>query len=300
VAVLLDASHGGDDSDWRDVLAKDAGFAALVAGHRVDAYFFNDLLGPAVALDRPDDERLAGVHFLGKAQLLEALQPLCDSSYDSILVLARGGGFHEAEGTDAGCQGPPVAIVHVDGRIPPYEDALAARVLRGCGIHDTIASALPCLTSPPSAGVERRVSLTTTASLELSSVDAARGRLEPCPADRALCQLLAHEVALARLAATEPVSAMAELHELATSHHVLTPASSLIALVDDGQRRELEDASRKEGAFAPAGVGTEEQLEAPSGQGLLNVQGVPEPETWMLLSVAATVLGLFLWRWRAA
>jgi putative PEP-CTERM system integral membrane protein len=299
VAVLLDASHGGNDSDWLDVLRKDAGFATLVGAHRVDAYFFNDLLGPAVTIDRSDDERLAGVHFLGKAQILEALQPLCDSSYDSILVLARGGGFHEAEAIDTSCEGPPLAIVHVDGRIPPYSDALTARVLRGCGIQDTIASAMRCLAAPPSADVKRTMSLTTTASLEISP-DAARDRFEPCPADRALCQLLARELALAKLAAAAPSVAMPELHELATGYHVLTPTSSLIALVNDGQRQELEDAAMKEGAFAPAGVGTEEQLEAPSGQGLLNVQGVPEPETWALLSVATIVLGSFLWKWRAA
>jgi putative PEP-CTERM system integral membrane protein len=306
IAVMLDASHSSAGWDWRQWLREDAAFGELVRNHSVEAYFFGDALSDPIPVADPDDERLASVLPLGRARTLEALEALCEAGYDSILILSVGRGVGDGSIATT-CPGPPVAIVHADGHIPAYGDALSARVVRGCGVHDSIASALPCLLVPPSDVGGDRALGASGLNLELSAAGDLATKPEQCPSTKPLCQLLAHKVALARGAQADIEAtgvggsgSMTDLHELALRYHVLTPSSSLIALVWEQQRRDLEAASQGQGAFAAHGTGTEEALESPAGQGLLNVRGVPEPETWMLLSVGAVMLALFLWRQRTA
>lgn len=79
------------------------------------------------------------------------------------------------------------------------------------------------------------------------------------------------------------------LHALAKTHAVVTPYSSMIVLVNDAQRRALEEASKDEDRFDREGRSGEEALTAP------NVSGVPEPHEWLLIFIC---LFLMMWVWK--
>ncbi|MCE7938038.1 MAG: PEP-CTERM sorting domain-containing protein [Chloroflexi bacterium CFX6] len=102
--------------------------------------------------------------------------------------------------------------------------------------------------------------------------------------------LAARRVILAALQAAggdvDRLASLDRLHALAVEQSVVTPYSSMIVLVDDVQARRLDELEGKADRFAREveGVG---ETETP-----LAVTGVPEPEAWLLLALAAAMLAV--------
>jgi hypothetical protein len=78
------------------------------------------------------------------------------------------------------------------------------------------------------------------------------------------------------------------LHALATSAGIVTQYSSLLVLVNDAQRQSLEEAAGDSDRFQREYEAVGETT-PPSP---MDVTGVPEPEEWILIGLAA----LLLWR----
>lgn len=76
------------------------------------------------------------------------------------------------------------------------------------------------------------------------------------------------------------VSALDKLHAVAVQHHVVTPYSSMLVLVDDLQREELKQAESRGDRF---------DREITDGQET-TVSAAPEPASWILLGLGGTLL----------
>ncbi len=81
------------------------------------------------------------------------------------------------------------------------------------------------------------------------------------------------------------------LHALAMEQGIVTPYSSMIVLVTTQQENLLKNLSQQDDRF-------ERELEAvgeTTPENALTVTGVPEPEEWLLLALAAALLGWYGW-----
>ena len=79
-----------------------------------------------------------------------------------------------------------------------------------------------------------------------------------------------------------------KIHTIAKQNGIVTPYSSMIVLVNDQQKQDLEEAELEDDRFEREVETGKETLTKTND--LFNVNGVPEPEEWILISIA----GLFL------
>jgi hypothetical protein len=82
-----------------------------------------------------------------------------------------------------------------------------------------------------------------------------------------------------------------QLHAIAIEQGIVTPFSSMIVLVEARQERLLERLENRDDRFEREyeDVGETEQLPP------MNVTGVPEPEEWLLIGLAAGMLVWYLY-----
>ncbi len=83
----------------------------------------------------------------------------------------------------------------------------------------------------------------------------------------------------------DQLSSLDALHAIATERAIVTPYSSMIVLVDARQHRRLDGLEADPGRFERELEAVGETAEAP-----VAVTGVPEPEEWALLALAAVLL----------
>jgi hypothetical protein len=83
-----------------------------------------------------------------------------------------------------------------------------------------------------------------------------------------------------------------DLHALAIEHSIVTPYSSMIVLVNERQQQLLDELSAQEDRF-------DREFEDVGETAETNIlTGVPEPEEWLLIFVAAGLLGWYLYQSR--
>ncbi len=95
-----------------------------------------------------------------------------------------------------------------------------------------------------------------------------------------------------RLAAKDKITAhirnngtLDEVHELAVEHDLVTPWSSMIVLVNAEQLKQLEDASNAEDRFEREAIDGNSPFGTP-------LTSTPEPHEWVLMALAALMLGV--------
>lgn len=220
-----------------------------------------------------------------------------DTNYDAIFVLSDGSGYETGEhDIEVPVPATPVWMIHLGGDFPMgYDDAtLAAIQGSGGGAVGSMDEALA------------RVAVAQRAAQGTVRLDLADGylwetRLAPAatPAGDAgqaapdpLTAFAARRLILAemeqRRAQLDSPQALDELHALAREYGIVTPYSSMIVLVNRRQESLLRRLSEADGRF-------EREYEAVGETAELDpvmVAGVPEPEEWLLILIAA---GLFVW-----
>ncbi len=220
-------------------------------------------------------------------------------SYDAVLVLTDGSGYELGSASiDFPLPAAPTWLVHLGGQYPAgYDDAtLEALQSSGGGVAGSLDEALTRLA----------ISLQPGTGSALDAIDGyawsalpARSDLSGLPpTDPAFAPLAARRLILAEMQRrrgdlSDP-AILDTLHAIAIENSVVTPYSSMIVLVDARQQQELnrleKGADRYEREIEPVG----ETL--PPSNPL--VTGVPEPEEWLLMGVAAAVLGWLWWKSR--
>lgn len=89
------------------------------------------------------------------------------------------------------------------------------------------------------------------------------------------------------------LSVLDKMHANAKKHHIVTPYSSMIVLVNDRQKKALEDAENKDDRFDRENeTGGEPDGKLSEAQ----VTGTPEPEEWMLIILSGIMLFMIWYR----
>lgn len=284
-----------------------------------------------LALEDVDPESILYFGGQNAAELLAQYAAMAPGSRPVVLVLTDGSGYElAAEGIDVPSFDSPVWLVHLGDDLPiGYDDAtLEAIQASGGGIAGSVAEARTRLGVPgglmsntvptdvidgyvwetmPTDEVDERIALSAEMSEAQAAGEAIAGaqflpqlhasagaatQVDPAFAALAARRLILSAMQRAR-GSVDRLASLDGLHAIAKDQAIVTPYSSMIVLVNEGQQRRLDALEAGADRF-------DRELEAvgetqPNG---LQVTGVPEPEEWLLLAIAGAMLGWYAWRQR--
>ena len=288
-AVALDRSRSMAEraDDVKAALARLAEIADLDIDVYLTASEYRGQEPSRVGLADLDPDSIVYYGGQNAAELLTQFDELhAGQSYDAILVLTDGTGYELGEG-DVEVSIPDAAVwmVHLGGDFPlGYDDAtLEAIQASGGGVVGGVEEALARLAvTLGGAGDGSSYSVIDGYVWTTVSTEVAEG--EP---DDAFAPLAARQLILSTMQRQRDEMGRLEtldyLHAIAVEHSVVTPYSSMIVLVTERQERLLDrletDGDRFEREHEDVG-----ETEA------VSVTGVPEPEEWLLIILAAAML----------
>jgi putative PEP-CTERM system integral membrane protein len=219
-------------------------------------------------------------------------------------VFTDGSGYELGEG---GVRIPvpdaPVWMVHMGGGFPlGYDDAtLEAIQASGGGVAGDVTEALTRLAAAREGAqggassydvVDGYVWMTMPA--EAADAEVAPGAAVEAGSE-GFAALAARWLILAAMqrerGALGQPEALDRLHAIAVEQGIVTPYSSMIVLVDERQEQLLDELEERADRFAREA----EEVGETTHQSPFAVAGVPEPEEWLLLAVAAGMLGWYVW-----
>lgn len=222
--------------------------------------------------------------------------------YDAVFVLTDRGSY-ELNRDDSNSKTPPaqsantefssaeaqprlkssrIWFVHLDQLAPAYEDTVMRSIMQHGGVAATAREAWQAYRANASLPPSQRVE------------DAVLWDFGTCDAT-AHFNLQGHPVAAARLIdhlvrcrhGRPDLARLDTLHTIAKANTIVTPYSSMIVLINDRQKEDLKAAEAQDDRFDRP---VESGVETLSKPGELLVSGVPEPEEWLLMVVAALLL----------
>jgi putative PEP-CTERM system integral membrane protein len=209
-----------------------------------------------------------------------------DTQYDAVAVVTDEGAYESATAKpDPAKPFPVLWMIHTDGTFPQaYADPILDLLSRpGSGSAATLAdamrryssgAALPNATTDIADGYQWTLETTSTAAAAPEDPFAPFGAR----------QLV---LAMGRGLAGRGLSGLDDVHDVAVKHHIVTPYSSMLVLVNDEQRKRLDELSAQDDRFEREAP---QEVAVAQGADLLEVSGVPEPREWALLAVAAALL----------
>lgn len=291
IAFLFDASYSAPNKDWSAYLRESLPIKELLEKNSIDGYFFTNYLGNRIDLRLETlDEDLSVVNF-GSTSRLSALSSLPDG-YDAVIM------FTDSSDNDLEKDVPeymgkaPVYIVH-DGDFPQYRDELTRVVYAsGGGVYGSAKEAFQNLILSDISSRQDVLEGGDVLSVNefgawihgdgFNVITAVRG------GDIVSANFQIYVDAVKNGEINDET--LARIHQVAMERAMVTPYSSLIALVSASQAKQLERASEREGKFeAQYDVGNE-HISDPSMNGALELGGVPEPEEWALLIVGGVLI----------
>lgn len=215
------------------------------------------------------------------ASVASALEP---GAFERVFVLTDAGTY-EGESEDAAQRdlGLPIYWVHLGGGLPrAYDDTTLETIQRrGGGAVGSVAEALERIASEARAS-GRFVAAADGYVFELEA-EASRTIPAPSPLGAVAARQLIRGAM--RTGTVPSLTRLDELHALAQRFEIVTPYSSMLVLVEDRQRRALEEAAQAQDRF-------DREVERGLEHGGPNITGTPEPEEWALLLLG---LGLAVW-----
>jgi putative PEP-CTERM system integral membrane protein len=261
-----------------------------------------------VDLDRLDPDSLMYYGGQNPGQLLTQFTALrAGREYDAILVLTDDSGYELGPGDLAvSTPGAPVWMVHLGGFPLGYDDpTLAAIQASGGGVASTLDEALTRLaiaraggqSEPAQASVGDIIDGYVWLTLATSAAPPSAGGqvVTHAPGDD-FAAFAARRLILAAMqrqrARLDNPEVLDRLHATALEHGIVTPFSSMIVLVNEEQQRRLDALEQRDDRFQREREEVGETTPEPP-----TVTGVPEPEEWLLIGLAAIML---LWYVRSS
>ncbi|RLC98278.1 MAG: hypothetical protein DRI77_05375 [Chloroflexi bacterium] len=227
------------------------------------------------------------------AELLAQFDALhTNQEYDAILVLTDGSGYELSDGNlDVPIPDAPVWMVHLGGDFPlGYDDAtLEAIQASGGGAAGSLEEALTRLTVAIESRNNGLPAHDVVDGYKWLTVPA--GESEGATTDDGFAPFAARRLILTEMerhrGEMDQLDALDHLHDIAIENSIVTPYSSMIVLVDRRQEQLLDELEEGEDRFE-----REYENVGETAENTLTVTGVPEPEEWLLLALAA---GMLIW-----
>jgi putative PEP-CTERM system integral membrane protein len=307
LAIVVDRSRSMAERAGDVRAALDGLDMTLDSGTTVDLYLTaSRLRGEApsrIGLARFDPDTLLYFGGQNAAELLEQFNTLhTDQNYDAILVLTDGNGYELGAGDiEVSVPDAPVWMVHLGGDFPlGYDDAtLEAIQASGGGVTGDIEEALtrlalaleaePGVSSPDIVDgyVWSTVPTGAAETGQAVTVHAAHDGFAALAARRLILDMMRRQ-----RGTLDQLNTLDYLHTIAIEQSVVTPYSSMIVLVNTRQENLLNQLETRGDRF----LRETEEIGETTPQSAFSVTGVPEPEEWLLLALAAAML---IWYARA-
>jgi putative PEP-CTERM system integral membrane protein len=300
LAIVLDRSRSmaRHSADVKTAIAQ---LSKAVDTRTTDVYLTaSQYYGEAPSRMSLDKLNLDSIVYAGgqnAAELLAQFNALSTGqTYDAVFVLTDGSGYELGDGgIKVSIPNAPVWMVHLGGEFPlGYDDGtLEAIQASGGGVAGSVEEALLRLAvaregknastrDVTSDVVDGYVwSTMPTQNAEALSVNAVSEDLSPFAARRVILAAMQREHG-----SLGQLSTLDQLHAIAVKHSVVTPYSSMIVLVEERQQKLLDELEARGDRFERE----VEQVGETVPQNPFNVTGVPEPEEWLLLTLAAAML----------
>ncbi len=235
------------------------------------------------------------------AELLTQFDALrAGRTYDAVIVLTDGSAYElgPAQSKPAASDAP-IWMVHLGADIPlGYDDpTLEAIQASGGGVVGSVDETLQRLAFSLNTKAEGyRIGSSdfldgyvwTVSSSESTAVSTEGAN--SMPDDPAFSAFAARRLILSEMQRNrgqlDDLTVLDQLQELAKNYSIVTPYSSMLVLVNDAQRLQLDLADSRDNRFDRQYEPVGETL--PTNQ--LPLAGVPEPQEWLLLIVSAFLL----------
>ncbi len=242
-------------------------------------------------LNKVDPQKITYYGSLKLKEMLEQFVKLKgDNNYDGILLITDEGSYELSKDEKIKSVSSPLWLVHLGGKLPPAYDDAILRIIQdsGGGVSTDIKEVMSRIATQSSLGKSI-----------LSVVDGYGWyleKLENKPVENitknSFQQITARYLVmgLSREKAENKLTQLDQIHAIAKKFDIVTPYSSMIVLVNDGQKKALKEAEKQADRFDRKVESGQEVLSKPSNPLNTNVSGVPEPEEWMLLGIGSLAL----------
>ncbi len=244
-----------------------------------------------VSLKQVDPDRIVFFGGQDAAALIAQFETLAgDRKYDAVLVLTDDTGFGlYGLGIEVAVPSAPLWIVHLGGFYPAgYDDpTLEAVQASGGGVAGSVEEALQRLAVRQQSGGDVIDGYYWHAYRPGEAVNV---KVDASPEDKGLQALAARRLVLDEMDRSRDtlnqLEVLDRIHAVAVQNSIITPYSSMIVLVADRQKAQLE---RFEG-YTDRFNREAEQVGTTQIPGILAVTGVPEPHEWLLIFIAVLLL----------
>jgi len=301
LAMVVDRSRSMAERAEDVRTALDGLDIAFDSGTTVDLYLtasrFRGEAPSRIGLARFDPDSLMYFGGQNAAELLEQFNTLhADQEYDAILVLTDGNGYELGAGDiEVSVPDAPVWMVHLGGEFPlGYDDAtLEAIQASGGGVAGDIDEALIqlalALEAEPSDSLPDIVDGYVWSTVPTEAAESGQGIAVHADSD-GFAALAARRLILDTMhrqrGTLNELDTLDHLHAIAIEQGIVTPYSSMIVLVNNRQENLLDRLEARYDRFQRES----EEVGETTPQSPFSVTGVPEPEEWLLLALAAALL----------
>lgn len=226
-----------------------------------------------------------------RRQLHDFLKQQGGATFDAIVMVTDDNGFERRE-EDLGVTAlaAPLWLVHVGKELPPAVDDkfLLPWLASGGGGAVSADEALDRIASDRAQAAAARAAGETFLQSDGRYAWRATTPLAkaPAPGQGDLAAFGAARYIRARLSGPRGLEDNRRLNEIAATHAVVTPLSSMIVLVNDRQRQALAAAAAQADAFDTTAETGKELLTTP----FASISATPEPEEWLLIMIAVAFL----------
>ncbi len=308
LAVVIDGSYSM--THHRQELAQSLETLQTLNPGALDVYLTAATGGTPQVLDSLSPQAVATLPFYGTLSLAEMVQQFEDLQatqphlaqaqadsgdrpphYTGIILLTDEGSYElETDRPTLAIPPAPLWLVHLGGILPAaYEDSLITALdsSRG-GVTTAVETALERLRRDSAAGSELRLVDGygwQVQPLAPGAPGAATPEADPSFAPLAARQLILYQ---SRHSAMTQLASLDAVHRLAQAHHIVSPYSSLLALVNDRQREDLAAAEQQDDRFDREVETGEETLTDPSNP--VSTNAIPETGTLLGITLGSVLL----------
>lgn len=292
IALLLDVSYSTKGQNWKDVLENQFPIEQLITDNIIDVYFFTNKVSQKMRLTKETLTNLDMIRF-GKTDRTNALLSIKDP-YDALFMVTDDSTFDEKHKDIQVRTKIPTYIIHTEN-IPAYSEGLTSFVLQTNGkVFENGWDAITHLWLTDKLKGQKQVVLGITDFGTWILIDQNTAKTTSSPVGQlATKQLLYYRVSQTPSSTLTSLTFLDQMQSISQASSIVTPYSSMIVLVTEQQKRDLQEALRLNNRFSADINLSDDGLFNPSGSGIMEVSSVPEPHEWVLMITAGFLIFVF-------
>jgi putative PEP-CTERM system integral membrane protein len=300
LAIAIDASYSMNAQ--RTELAKTIEWlrSNMLPHNQIDLYLTASKAAQpqSVSIANFDPDKAIFYGSIEPQQMLAQFQTLSQgSAYDAVIAITDRGSYElTADQGKLKSLPAPLWMVHLGGLPSAYDDAtLEAIQHSGGSVSTDIQTVMQRIATLPSLGQNTSLlSVVDNYAWFLSQATDPTAK----QADNGFEAIAARQwvTQVSQSLKPEQLKELDAVHVLAKRYNLVTPYSSMIVLVNERQKQDLQAAEKDKDRFQREGEDKQLPQVAgaaiPSVPSFSNVSSTPEPAEWLLLAILTVMLGM--------